>query len=101
MSKRLLVLFTGLLVCAGMFPAFAETDVSQMSDAQIIATLKQDIVELDNKIKECEKQRKGWLATTIIGGVGVAATGTAAIVQGNQVSQDKKELNKINSQISK
>ena len=39
----------------------------------------------------CENTKKGWVAATVVGGVGVAATGTAAIVQGVKINQQKKE----------
>ncbi len=94
------VCFTFLVTCPVM--ADNTVDITEgMTDAQVIATLQNDIVELDKQILKCEKQRKNWLAATIIGGVGVAATGTAAIVQGSKLSQDKQELNRVNSQINK
>ena len=92
--------FTLFVACPVM--ADDTVDITEgMTDAQVIATLRQDILELDKQILKCEKQRKSWLATTIIGGIGVAATGTAAIVQGTKLSQDKQELNRVNSQINK
>ncbi|MCR4918163.1 MAG: hypothetical protein K5912_04470 [Alphaproteobacteria bacterium] len=95
--KKLMILFACIAFC-GTGSAFAD-ETAGMTDEQIIATLKQDIAKLDNDILKCEKQRKGWLATTIIGGIGVAATGTAAIVQGSKLSSDKKELSKINNEL--
>ncbi len=35
----------------------------------------------------CKKAKKGWVAATIIGGAGVLATGTAAIVQANKLKK--------------
>ena len=61
-------------------------------EAQEIAQLEEDIRILDEEIAKCQKKKKGWTAATIIGGVGVAATGVAAIVQANKNSDKKEEL---------
>jgi len=64
-------------------------------DARTIQILENDIRILDAEIKKCEKSKKGWIAGTVIGSAGVAATGIAAIVQGVQISkakEAKKEL---------
>ena len=58
-------------------------------EAQMIATLENDIRILDNEIKKCEKSKKGWTAATVIGSAGIAATGIAAIAQGVQISKTK------------
>ncbi|MCQ2568578.1 MAG: hypothetical protein MJ163_03205, partial [Alphaproteobacteria bacterium] len=42
-------------------------------------------------IAKCQKQRKGWIAATVIGAAGVVATGTAAAVQGVKISEKKGE----------
>lgn len=63
-------------------------------EARVIATLEKDIRILDAEIKKCENSKKGWIAATVIGSAGVVATGTAAIVQGVQISNKKDELKK-------
>ena len=63
-------------------------------DAAVIATLENDIRILDEEIAKCEKQKKGWIAATVIGSVGVASTGIAAAVQGAKISEKKDELTK-------
>lgn len=63
-------------------------------EAKVIAILEKDIRILDAEIKKCENSKKGWIAATVIGSAGVVATGTAAIVQGVQISKKKDELKK-------
>ena len=69
-------------------PTIAPTAEEQ----QIIDILENDIRILDEEIAKCEKKKKGWIAATVIGGVGVAATGTAAIVQGVKIGEQKEAL---------
>ena len=64
-------------------------------EAQMIATLENDIRILDNEIKKCEKSKKGWTAATVIGSVGVAATGVAAIAQGVKISETKDKKKEV------
>ena len=61
-------------------------------EAAMIATLENDIAILDAEIEKCQKAKKGWIAATVIGGVGVASTGIAAAVQGAQISEKKSDL---------
>ena len=56
-----------------------------------IATLENDIRILDEEIEKCKKQKKGWIAATVIGAAGIVATGTAAAVQGAKLSEKKGE----------
>ena len=58
---------------------------------QIIRELRDEIQQIDSEMVRCEKAKKGWVAATVVGGVGVAATGTAAIVQGVKLNQQKKQ----------
>lgn len=67
------------------------TDVSYQ-EAQEIAILENDIRILDEEIAKCQKKKKGWTAATIVGGVGVVATGVGAIVQANKISDKKSDL---------
>lgn len=59
-------------------------------DAGDIATLENDIRILDEEIAKCKKQKKGWIAATVIGAAGTVATGVAAGVQGVKL-RDKKD----------
>ena len=58
---------------------------------QLVNELKEEIAQIDAEMIRCEKAKKGWIAATVVGGVGVAATGTAAIIQGVKLNQQKKE----------
>lgn len=58
---------------------------------QLVRELKEEIAQIDSEMIRCENTKKGWVAATVVGGVGVAATGTAAIVQGIKVNQQRKE----------
>lgn len=70
----------------------AEANDMSADDDAIIATLENDIKILDEEIAKCEKQKKGWIAATVIGSVGVASTGIAAAVQGAKISDKKDTL---------
>jgi len=60
-------------------------------EAVDIETLENDIRILDEEIAKCQKQKKGWIAATVVGAAGVVATGTAAIVQAGQLKDLKAE----------
>ena len=61
-------------------------------EAEDIATLEQDIKILDEEIAKCKKQKKGWIAATVVGGVGTVSTGVAAAVQGVKLKNTKDEV---------
>ena len=71
-----------------------------MSEMEVIATLKHDIDVLDEELRQCERKRKGWVAATVVGGVGVVGTGIAAIVQNNKIQDKKAELKRIEGDVS-
>lgn len=48
---------------------------------EVLNTLKDEIQQIDSEMLRCKRVKKGWVAATVVGGIGVAATGTAAIVQ--------------------
>ena len=64
----------------------------EMDEAGAIATLENDIAILDAEIEKCQKQKKGWIAATVIGSAGVVATGVAAGVQGIKIKEKKDTL---------
>ncbi len=64
----------------------------EIDDSEAIAILENDIRILDEEIAKCKKQKKGWIAATVIGAAGVVATGTAAAVQGVKISDKKTDL---------
>ena len=68
-------------------------------EAADIATLENDIRILDEEIAKCKKQKKGWIAATVIGAAGVVATGTAAAVQGVKLSDKKGEYETVKQNV--
>jgi len=66
-----------------------------------IATLENDIAILDEEIAKCKKQKKGWLAATVVGAAGVVATGTAAAVQGVKIKEQKDILSPKTEEINR
>ena len=71
-----------------------------MDEMQVVSALKHDIQLLDEEIMKCERKRKGWVAATVVGGVGAVGTGVAALVQHNKIQDKKDELNKIQNDIN-
>jgi len=71
---------------------------STMTDADIAAItatrddLKREIAHIDSEMARCKKQKTGWVAGTVVGSVGVVATGVAAGVQAGQIKNKKSEL---------
>ena len=68
-----------------------------MSEMEVVQTLRHDIQLLDEEINKCERKRKGWVAATVVGGVGVVGTGIGAIVQHNKIQEKKSELKQVKS----
>ena len=68
-------------------------------EAEDIATLEQDIRILDEEIAKCKKQKKGWVAATVVGSVGTVSTGVAAAVQGVKLKNTKDEVKDKNQQL--
>ena len=58
---------------------------------QLVQELKEEIKQIDSEQMRCEKAKKGWIAATVVGGVGVVATGTAAIVQADKLKKQKTD----------
>ena len=116
MSK---MLFSGVLMVVSLMPMLShaapvnrhfesnELDVTAvipgtegMSEMEVIATLKHDIDVLDEELRQCERKRKGWVAATVVGGVGVVGTGIAAIVQNSKIQDKKAELKRIEGDVA-
>ena len=76
-----------------VFPAFSDNNLAEQIQykEQLIRELKEEIAQIDSETIRCEKAKKGWVAATVVGGVGVAATGTAAIVQTVKTKQKSEE----------
>ena len=116
MSK---MLFSGVLMVVSLMPMLShaapvnrhfesnELDVTAvipgtegMSEMEVIATLKHDIDVLDEELRQCERKRKGWVAATVVGGVGVVGTGIAALVQNSKIQDKKAELKRIEGDVA-
>ena len=61
---------------------------------QLLQELKEEIQQINSEMLRCEKAKKGWVAATVVGAVGVAATGTAAIVQVEKTKKQKTDTTK-------
>ena len=70
-----------------------------MSEMETIQTLRHDIQLLDEEIMKCDRKRKGWVAATVVGGVGVVGTGVAALVQNSKIQDKKSELKQVQSDL--
>ncbi len=75
-------------------PDLQNTEYEEITqeEAIAIATLENDILLLDNELKKCEKKKKGWIAATVIGSVGVVSTGTAAAIQGAKIHDQNEQI---------
>ncbi|MBO4700971.1 MAG: hypothetical protein J5620_04480 [Alphaproteobacteria bacterium] len=71
-----------------------------MSEMEVVQTLRQDIQLLDEEIMKCDRKRKGWVAATVVGGVGVVGTGIGAIVQHNKIQDKKSELGHVQGEVA-
>lgn len=70
-----------------------------MTEMEAIQTLRHDIQLLDEEIMKCDRKRKGWVAATVVGGVGVVGTGVAALVQNSKIQDKKSELKQVQSDV--
>ena len=57
-----------------------------------INALRDEILQIDSELLRCERMRRNWTTATIIGGVGTVGTLTGAIIQGIQISKQKKQM---------
>ena len=71
-----------------------------MSEMEVVATLRHDIELLDEELRTCERKRKGWVAATVVGGVGVVGTGIGALVQNSKIQDKKSEIKRVDAEIS-
>lgn len=74
-------------------------DSETIEEEEAIAILENDIRILDEEIAKCKKQKKGWIAATVIGAAGTVATGVAAGVQGVKIKNKKDEYNETSEQL--
>jgi len=93
-SRRNLYMHTRIVLLCVIslfnFAALAEGVVVNNDIAykhQLIKELKNEISQIDSEMARCQRVKKGWIAATVVGGVGVVATGTAAIVQSSKLKE--------------
>jgi len=76
------------------FCAYATDDIGIsheiVSKYQMVEELKKEIAQIDSESARCQKMKNGWIAATVVGGVGVVATGTAVIIQGSKLKDKPK-----------
>lgn len=84
---------------AGGFVATEVPGTEGMSEMEVISTLRHDIQLLDEEIMKCDRKRKGWVAATVVGGVGVVGTGVAALVQHGNIQEKKTELGRVKGEV--
>jgi hypothetical protein len=76
------------------------TDAAKLAEVaektRIRDILKSDLAQIASEKSRCEKTKKNWTVATVVGGVGVVATGTAAIIQGNKIDGKNKKLKELN-----
>ena len=80
----------------------ADEDLAQeiRQKEEILNTLKNEIAQIDSEMIRCEKTKKGWVAATVVGGVGVVSTGVAAGVQGAKIHDQKQDINRQNQRLN-
>ena len=107
-----------LIVCAFIMPLIARADfVSRsfesnavdvsavvpgtegMTEMEVVSTLRHDIELLDEEIRTCERKKKGWVAATVAGGVGVVGTGIGMLVQNSKIQDTKSNIERVNADI--
>ena len=54
--------------------------------------LRADLVQIESEQARCERQRRNWRTATVVGGVGVAATATGAVIQHGRNRDQREEL---------
>lgn len=81
-------------------PVGASIATDDMERMRTISILQNDITILDSELRKCQKEKKGWIAATVIGSAGVVATGVAAGVQGAQIVKKKETLKTHNAEIN-
>jgi len=88
--KFYIYIFTLLLACITVRADDVNIGHEIVAKYQMIEELKKEIAQIDSEQIRCQKMKNGWITATIIGGVGVVATGTAAIIQGTKLKDKPK-----------
>ena len=78
--------------CAYAYGESVDLTQQQINEKQeLVRELKDEIQQIDSEMARCQKAKKGWTGATVVGGVGVAATGGAAIAQVVKAKKDEKQ----------
>ena len=85
--------------CAPSFGTDINSEIREKEE--IVRTLRDEIAQIESETLRCEKSKKGWIAATVIGGTGVVATGTAAIVQGVKLKEKQNQIKEPESKETK
>ena len=94
--KRTAFLFLMMILCPCAFCATESLEDQVKYKQELVKELKEEIAQIDSEMLRCQSSKKKWIAATVVGGVGVVATGAAAIVQ--SVNANKKKEEKTNTQ---
>ena len=94
--KKILFIFL-IVFCAPLACVADAIDDEIAQKTTQVEELKSAIAEIDSEYMRCKRSKSTWTTATVVGGVGVVATGTAAAIQGIKLKQikDKKEAKKI------
>ena len=83
----------GCMVFMHGFSAYGVTLREEvMSKEQQVSQLQDEIKQIDSELARCKDTKSKWKTTTILGSLGVAATGAAAIIQTVNANKEKKAL---------
>ena len=97
--KKFLIM---MMFAAAFGNAALAADANESSQAARVAqleqerdTLKADLKQIDSEMSRCKKQNKNWKTATIVGGIGVAATATGAVIQHSSNKGKREEQGKL------
>jgi len=104
MKNILMILSVLVVVSIGFSAVSADTDgaiqAARVAELELTRdTLKADLTQIASEKSRCEKQKKNWKTATIVGGVGVAATATGAIIQHSNNKTKKDERDDLKDQL--
>ncbi len=79
------------LLAVLLIPNIVLADDDIVAKQTYVETLKTEIAKIDSEMARCKKAKIGWATATVVGGAGVVATSTAAIIQGVKLGKQNKE----------
>ena len=90
--KKIFLIFAVLLTSAARADRTSEYEAIIKIKTEERAKLEERLAEVNARLADCNKAKKGWVAGVAVGAAGVVATGTAAAVQAGQIKKKKSEL---------